>query len=96
MDLAFAVEAILGLEREDGRLRIAPCLPAAGGAIRRRSAPTAEALHVQVEDPDGVGRGALELELDSARLSDPVVALPTDGAEHRLRVRLLRPAGTSG
>jgi cyclic beta-1,2-glucan synthetase len=87
-----AVEAILGLRREAAGLRIAPCLPPRWGGYRASLRFEGGVFDVDVEDPHGVGCGELELEVDGVPRSGPLLALPTDGKRHSVRVRL-RPAG---
>jgi len=87
----FAVEAILGLQRQDGKLRIAPCLPRAWRSFEATLRSDGGVLEIRVEDPEGVGCGAVEIELDGVRLASDVVELPSDGRPHSLRVRVDAP-----
>jgi cyclic beta-1,2-glucan synthetase len=85
-----AVEAILGLRREGGLLRLAPCLPRHWGGYRATLRCEAGILDLEVEDPDRVGAGEVELELDGVPQAEPLLALPGDGKRHAARVRLRR------
>jgi cyclic beta-1,2-glucan synthetase len=84
----FVVEAMLGLRREHGRLRIAPCLPRDWRAYEATLQSERGVLEVRVEDPEGIGRGAVELELDGVRVAADAVELPNDGRRHALVARL--------
>jgi cyclic beta-1,2-glucan synthetase len=83
------VEAILGLQRDRGRLRIDPCIPAAWPGFEAWITLEKCQVHVLVDNPDHVANGIALLTLDGASLSSNVIELPLNGAAtHQLRVRL--------
>jgi cyclic beta-1,2-glucan synthetase len=83
------VEAILGLQRDGGRLQIDPCIPAAWPGFEAWVTLEKCRVHVVVENPDHVSTGIALLTLDGASLSSNVVELPVDcPTMHELRVRL--------
>jgi hypothetical protein len=43
---------------------------------------------VSIEDPDGVGRGVLDVKVDGKLVRDTAVAFPEDGSERHVVVRL--------
>ncbi|MGZ6143444.1 MAG: GH36-type glycosyl hydrolase domain-containing protein, partial [Myxococcales bacterium] len=76
------VEAILGLRREAGALRVDPCIPPSWTGFE---AWVGE-LHVVVENPGGVSRGVASITLDGAPLQSSLV--PLAPGRHEVRVRL--------
>jgi cyclic beta-1,2-glucan synthetase len=82
------VEAILGLCRVGGSLRIDPCIPPNWRGFAATLRDPGGILEIVVEDPSGAGRGVAELTLDGAPLDGDQVPLPSDGKAHELRVRL--------
>jgi len=83
-----AVEGILGLRLVDGRLTIAPSIPPSWGGFRAVLRGPTGTISVQVEDPDHLGRGNVELTVNGARQATGGIPFPTDGAEIEVRVRL--------
>jgi cyclic beta-1,2-glucan synthetase len=45
-------------------------------------------LCISIEDPDAVGAGRVELEVDGKPHTDDVLPLPTDGRDHAVVARL--------
>ena len=82
------VEAILGLQRIEGRLRIEPCLPRDWPGFTATIRTDGGMLEIEVDNRERAGRGVVEVTIDGTPLEGNVVALPTDGAVHRARVRL--------
>ena len=82
------VEALLGVRRVEGGVRIEPCIPTQWGHAEVRVRGSAGTLVIAIEDPEGVGKGVVHLELDGVPFRDEIVPLPTDGKDHRLVVRL--------
>jgi cyclic beta-1,2-glucan synthetase len=84
------IESILGLRLQGGMLHLDPCIPKAWPrfsiTLRYRSAT----YQIDVENPDGTGRGIAAVDLDDAAIETrpPCIALADDGVTHRLRVRL--------
>jgi cyclic beta-1,2-glucan synthetase len=83
------VEAILGLRKEDGQLRIEPCIPPAWSGFEAWVRVGARELHVVVENPERVASGVAGVWLDGAPLASSLVSVDagTSGV-HEVRVRL--------
>ncbi len=82
------IEGILGIRRVEGGVRIDPCIPTSWGHAEARLRGPAGTLVVSIEDPEGVGRGVVGVEVDGKVLRDGVVHFPEDGGERRVIVRL--------
>jgi cyclic beta-1,2-glucan synthetase len=82
------LEAILGVQREGDRLRIAPSIPAdwSGYTVRYRYGETR--YEIRVENPDGVQSGVREVLVDGETQADGAIPLVDDGDEHDVRVIL--------
>ena len=82
------VEAILGLQLQDGRLVISPCLPKGWDSYEAEVTGPTGKLIIRVTDPDRVGTGSVELAVDGKVSADATVEFPSDGAERQVAVRL--------
>jgi len=89
------LEAILGFRLHANVLAIDPCVPAAWPSfdiVYRRRTPqgTATRYDIAVENPDGVNRGVVRVELDGEPLPAGAAGIPLadDGRPHRVRVVL--------
>ena len=83
------VEGILGLRKEEGGLRIDPCIPPAWKGFEAWLRMGEQKVHVVVENPDGVTRGIATVTLDGARLDSSRIHLdPSVTGEHEVYVRL--------
>jgi cyclic beta-1,2-glucan synthetase len=60
------IEGILGIRRVEGGVRFDPCIPTSWGCAKARIRGPEGILVVSIEDPDAVGRGVLELEVDGS------------------------------
>jgi cyclic beta-1,2-glucan synthetase len=84
------IESILGLRLEGKMLHLDPCIPKTwprfSMTVRYRSA----GYEIEVENPDGAGRGIASAVLDDAMVEIRPLRVPLadDGIMHRLRVRL--------
>ena len=79
------IEAILGITLRSGALHIDPCIP--------REWPGFEVLYkgryrIVVENPDGVCRGVVRIELDGVNITGQDVPIVDDGVAHVVRVVL--------
>jgi cyclic beta-1,2-glucan synthetase len=84
------IEGLLGIRRVEGGVRIDPCIPTSWGHAQVRIRGPAGTLVVSIEDPEGVGTGALDVEIDGKPARGSVVRFPEDGSERRVVVRLGR------
>ena len=83
------VEWLLGICRRGSRLSIDPCIPRAWPGFSAVFRHGSGRYDIVVENPNGVCRGVVSLELDGAMLADRSgVVLADDGAVHRVRVIL--------
>jgi len=84
------LERILGFRLHGTALQLDPCIPRAwpGFEIEFRYHSASYAIHV--ENPHGVSRGVIRLELDGETLSGGTGSIPLadDGVVHRVRVVL--------
>ncbi|HEX7668070.1 MAG TPA: hypothetical protein VF395_00720, partial [Polyangiaceae bacterium] len=77
------VEAILGLRKEEGQLRIAPCIPATWKGFEAWVKWGAQEVHVVVDNPDRVSAGVAEASLDGAPVDSERVPLDPNGVGTR-------------
>ncbi len=83
------VEAILGLRKEDGQLRIDPCIPSTWKGFEAWLRWGSQEVHVVVHNPDGVSGGVAEASLDGTVLASARVPLdPTAAGTREVHVRL--------
>ena len=83
------VEAILGIRKVGTEVRIDPHVPSRWPGFEATLRTEGGVLEIDVDNSEGSGGGALEIEVDGSRIEGNLVALPTDGATRRVRVRLL-------
>jgi cyclic beta-1,2-glucan synthetase len=87
------VEAVLGLRKDGGGLRIDPCIPPAWNGFEAWVSLGQRRIHVVVENPDHVASGVASITLDGVVLDTPGIHLDLHSAgAHEVRVRLA--AGT--
>ena len=92
------VEAILGIQRAAGGLRIAPCIPPTWSGFEAWVHVGRQQVHVVVENPDRVARGVARMTLDGAPLdADRVHLDPGVAGAHEVHVWLgaRAPAATA-
>ncbi len=83
------VEWLLGICRRGSRLSIDPCIPRAWPGFSAAFRHGSGRYDIVVENPNGVCRGVVSLELDGSALADRSgVPLVDDGKVHRVRVIL--------
>ena len=82
-------EAILGLRKEGGQLRIDPCIPASWEGFEAWVRVGKRAVHIVVENPDKVTTGVATMTLDGRELETKRIELDaTTPGTHEVRVRL--------
>jgi cyclic beta-1,2-glucan synthetase len=86
------IEAILGITLRAGTLHIDPCIPRSWPGFELLYAPEGARYRITVENPDGVSRGVVRIELDGTEV-DRAIPVNRDGAEHNVRVVLGHVAG---
>jgi cyclic beta-1,2-glucan synthetase len=82
------LEGMLGLTRRGDVLYVAPCIPPGWSGFSVRYRYRATDYEINVENPRGVARGVVRVELDGEHLAFPEqgIALHDDGLEHRVTV----------
>jgi cyclic beta-1,2-glucan synthetase len=83
-----AVEGLLGLELRQGRLRLRPALPPGWGSARATLRIATGTIEVTIEDPDGLGSGAVKITADGAPVAGDTVAFPGPGRTRHVHARL--------
>ncbi|CAN5925688.1 hypothetical protein BH11MYX4_BH11MYX4_14230 [soil metagenome] len=90
------VEGILGLRREDGMLRIDPCIPPTWKGFEAWIRVAGQEVHVVVENPDAVSTGVATVTFDGAPLDSSRIKLdPAATGTREVRVRLGAPRSRS-
>jgi cellobiose phosphorylase len=83
------VEAILGISIRGGALHVDPCIPRKWPGYEAVFAPPGIQYRIRVDNPDGVSRGVIRVELDGSPVAGDIPIL-RDGASHDVRVTLGR------
>jgi cyclic beta-1,2-glucan synthetase len=79
------LEGILGVKLSNGALKIDPCLPKSWGAAQVEIRTSSGSLSIEIEDPERLGKGVIELTVDGEPFKGATVAFPTDGSVGRVR-----------
>jgi cyclic beta-1,2-glucan synthetase len=82
------IEAILGITIRRGALHIDPCIPRGWRGYEVIFAPPGARYRIEVENPHGVSRGVVRVELDGVEVTGRDVPVVRDGSEHTIRVVL--------
>jgi cyclic beta-1,2-glucan synthetase len=83
------IESILGLRKEEGELRIDPCIPPTWKGFEAWVRMGAQQIHVVVENPDAVSGGIALITLDGTLLASNRIQLDSSvKGRHDVRVRL--------
>lgn len=83
------MEWILGLQVRAGKLIFNPCIPKEWSGYRIFYQHETTRYEITVENPNGVERGIVAMELDGeSRLNENSITLQDDGQPHRVRVVL--------
>ncbi len=77
------LEDVLGVRKRGATLEIDPCIPKTWKSYEIQYG----AVHVVVENPNGVSRGVALVEIDGAQTKTPP-SIPLDGGTHEVRVVL--------
>lgn len=84
------IEEILGLVVRGTQLSFNPTLPSSWKQAKLTYHYHSTTYEVVLENPDGVCRGAITLELDGQELSDKVITMVDDSKVHQVKVTLSR------
>jgi cyclic beta-1,2-glucan synthetase len=91
------IEAILGLRRQDGQLRIDPCIPPSWHGFEAWVRIGEQRLHIVIENPDRVSTGVAAVTLDGATLDSNRISVdPSSTRAHEVHVRLGSTARSAG
>jgi cyclic beta-1,2-glucan synthetase len=82
------LETILGFKKTGTKLRIDPCVPRGWPSAEITYSYGASRYRIEIKNADGVSRGVRRVTLDGKKLSDGVVPLADDGAEHVVVVEM--------
>ncbi len=86
------VEGILGITLRGGSLRVDPCIPRTWPGYEAVFTLGGSAYRITVENPHGVNRGVVRIELDGTVITGPDIPLLRDGTAHTVRVTLGIPS----
>ncbi|WP_212633066.1 GH36-type glycosyl hydrolase domain-containing protein [Pseudomonas indica] len=81
-----AVESILGLHLQDGRLRIEPCLPPGWTHFSAEVRGASGTLAIRVERDEGLPCGSYRMTVDGQAQTERLVAFPRDGTIVHVRL----------
>jgi cyclic beta-1,2-glucan synthetase len=82
------IESVLGFTLRGDRLQINPCIPRGWREYELVYKRGSTHYHLLVENPLGLNRGAVNLELDGQPVSGTELVLVDDGKEHAVRITL--------
>jgi cyclic beta-1,2-glucan synthetase len=82
------IEAILGITLRRGAIHIDPCIPKAWPGFEVIYRPSAATYRILVENPDGVNRGVVRVEVDGVEITGQDVPVAKGSSEHVVRVVL--------
>ncbi|RIH81356.1 Cellobiose phosphorylase [Calidithermus terrae] len=85
------LEGVLGFYLRGQRLRLDPCIPKSWPGYRLVFRYRAATYEISVENPQGVSRGVVGLELDGVALSGNSLRLSGEPGSHRVRLVLGMP-----
>ncbi len=90
------VEAILGLRRVGGQLQIAPRLPRSWPGFEATLRTPEGVLEIEVQNPDRVGSGRVEIHVEGVPVAGDRVPLPAGGEVRRVVARVRAPRTVEG
>jgi len=85
------LESILGFKLEKNRLQIDPCVPRWWREFEITYRRGRGVYRIKVENPLGVSRGVITVELDGAAQSSPVIDLTDEEKTHIVRIMMGEP-----
>ncbi|MDW6021014.1 glycosyl transferase [Mesorhizobium sp. BAC0120] len=83
-----ALEAILGLRRQDRTLRFEPCIPASWPGYELNYKYGSATYRIRFDNSKKVGRGVLSVTVDGILSADGSIGLNADGLTHDVRVAI--------
>ncbi len=89
------VEAILGLRKEHGQLRIDPCIPPEWKGFEAWVRLGGQTIHIVVDNPDRVSTGIATMTMDGAEVGTNCLQIPPD-ADGMREVHVRLGAGRAG
>ncbi len=85
------LEFILGFQLRGEHLRIEPCVPRAWREYEITYRHRTARYHIKVENPFGVNRGVVSIEVDGQLIPTGDIPLADDGARHTIRIVMGEP-----
>jgi cyclic beta-1,2-glucan synthetase len=82
------VEEVLGLQIRGAQMQLNPVIPAAWSGFSLRYRHGEAVYAIQVENPDGVEKGVLRVEMDGQLVSDGLIPLERGLVKHQVVVRM--------
>jgi len=82
------LEEILGFKLRGDRFCLEPCLPKEWKAFSLRYIHGDSSYTVTVENPDGVSRGVVSIEVNGQKSADKWIALKDNGRNNRILIRM--------
>ncbi len=86
------VEAILGVKLREGKIQLNPCLPKTWGSVTIELNRPDGALSIQINDPDHLGCGDIDLTINGVPTKETAVSFPADGSTRAVCATIKRPA----
>ena len=84
-----ALENILGFQKHGETLSIEPCIPADWKEFEITYRHKTATYHIRVENPHGVCRGSVKIEVEGKMISSNRIKLIDDGREHTVRITII-------
>jgi cyclic beta-1,2-glucan synthetase len=85
------LEYILGFKLRESRLEINPCVPRWWREFEITYRRGRAVYRIKVENPLGVNRGVVNVELDGAAQSEQAITLADDEKTHQVRIVMGEP-----
>jgi len=82
------IEFILGLKLRGREILVDPCIPEQWRSFKIRYRAPSASYDIVIENPEGVARGVLRVELDGKQLPAMAVPLLDDDGVHDVRMTL--------
>jgi cyclic beta-1,2-glucan synthetase len=86
-----AIEGILGLGWDRGRLTLKPCLPRNWGGFEAEIRLPGGRIELKLEDPQHLGSGRIRLQVDGRAVPEAAIARPEGGATIRVIATICPP-----
>jgi cyclic beta-1,2-glucan synthetase len=85
------LESILGFKLQSNRLQIDPCVPRWWRDFEITYRRGRAVYRIKIENPLGVSRGVVSVEVDGATQSTPAIELTDEEKTHNVRIMMGEP-----